>query len=72
MTNSVLLIYCAIASAFFLIGIILGKVLKKDVLHGGVELGIFNSFYLSSVWPITILSIFAGWGYDMVQEWKKL
>ncbi|MBO6031869.1 MAG: hypothetical protein J6Q22_10550 [Prevotella sp.] len=64
--------YCSIAFVLFLIGIFIGKILKKDILHGGVILGFFNSLFLSVLWPITILVIFIGWGYDAVQGWKKL
>jgi len=64
--------YAAVAVVLFLVGITFGKILKKDVLHGGIKLGIINSALLSSLWPITIICMLCGWGYEIVQEWKRL
>ena len=72
MIKEIFMWYSAIALALFMLGIFLDKILKKDILHGGVRLGFFNSLFLSSVWPVTLIVIFVGWSYDMVQEWKKL
>ena len=72
MQERIVIGYGIVALAFFIVGIIIGKILKKDVLHGGVELGIINSFLLSVVWPITLLCMISGWGYEAVKTWKKL
>ena len=66
------IVYCSVWAFFFLLGIIFGKILSKDVLGNGVKCGFLNSFYLSAVWPITILFAFAGWCYELWQEWKRL
>lgn len=70
--HTILIGYLAVAGLFFLVGITFGKVLKKDILHGSVMLGFFNSFILSIVWPIMVVLILIGWAYDVVQAWKKL
>lgn len=64
--------YLTVAGLFFLVGITIGKILKKDILHGSVMLGFFNSALLSTVWPIMVVLILIGWAYDVVQAWKKL
>ena len=72
MNHSILTMYLTIAGFLFLCGIVLGMVLKKDVLHGGVRLGIVNSMLLAIAWPATIVSIVCGWIYDVEQAWRKL
>jgi hypothetical protein len=72
MANKVAFAYLFIAGLLFLCGILFGKVLKKDVLHGGVSLGVINSALLSMAWPLTVIFMIFGWAYDIVQEWKKL
>ena len=72
MMHKVAMLYLAIAGFFALCGIVVGKILKKDVLHGGVQLGILNSVLLPAVWPVTIICILGGLIYDMVQAWKRL
>ena len=72
MQQNVAVVYLVVAAILFLSGIFSGKVLKKDVLHGGVRLGILNSALLSIVWPLTCVCMVCGWVYDMVQAWKKL
>ena len=70
--HNMLIGYLTVAGLFFLVGITIGKILKKDILHGRVMLGFFNSALLSIVWPIMVVLILIGWAYDVVQAWKKL
>lgn len=70
--HNMLIGYLTVAGLFFLVGITIGKILKKDILHGSVMLGFFNSALLSTVWPIMVVLILIGWAYDVVQAWKKL
>ena len=70
--HNILIGYLTVAGIFFLVGITIGKILKKDILHGRVMLGFFNSALLALVWPIMVVLILIGWAYDVVQAWKKL
>lgn len=72
MMHKVAMLYLAIVGVLALCGIVVGKILKKDVLHGGVQLGILNSILLSAVWPITIICIICGLIHDRVDAWKRL
>ena len=67
-----LISYLAVSCVFFLLGLVIGKVLKKDILHGKVMLGVMNSALLASVWPLAIVLCVVGWFYDAIQAWKKL
>ena len=67
-----LISYLAVSCVFFLLGLVIGKVLKKDILHGKVMLGVMNSALLASVWPLAIVLCVVGWLYDAIQAWKKL
>lgn len=64
--------YLAVAGLLFIIGLVIGKVYKKDILHGKVMLGVLNSALIASVWPLAIFLCTVGWLYDAVQAWKKL
>lgn len=64
--------YLFVSFVFFLLGLVIGKVLKKDILHGKVMLGVMNSALLASVWPLAIVLCVVGWLYDAIQAWKKL
>ena len=64
--------YSAISSLFFIFFISLGRIAKNRGLGNGVKCGIFNSFLLSALWPITALFGLLGWAYDIWQGWKKL
>ena len=66
------LIYVSVWAFLFLMGILFGVILKKDVLGNGVKCGIVNSFLLSATWPLTIICGLCGWAYDLWQGWKKL
>ena len=70
--HNLLLCYLTVGGLFFLVGLTIGKILKKDILHGRVMLGFFNSALLALVWPIMVVLILIGWAYDVVQAWKKL
>lgn len=70
--HQIVLLYLAIAFVLCLGCIGIGELFKKDILHGGMRLGVVNSFLLSIVWPITVICIFCGWVYDGIQAWKKL
>lgn len=70
--HNILIGYLTVAGLFFLVGITIGKILKKDILHGMVMLGFFNSALLSIVWPIMVVLILIGWAYEVVQAWKRL
>ena len=70
--HNMLIGYLTVAGLFFLVCITIGKILKKDILHGRVMLGVFNSSLLAIVWPIMVVLILIGWAYDVVQAWKKL
>ena len=70
--RTALMCYLAIAGFIFLAGVFVGKVLKKDVLHGKVMLGIMNSALLAIAWPVAIVLCIIGWLYDAIQAWKKL
>ena len=72
MIRTILFYYGIIWAAFFTVCTTIGVVLRKEPLHGGVKLGFVNSFLLSAAWPITILLMLFGWGYDAVASWKKL
>ena len=72
MVQKVEIAYLAVVVILFLSGIVLGRVLKKDILHGGVRLGVLNSALLSIVWPLTFVCMVCGWAYDIGQAWKKL
>lgn len=67
-----IIVYCSIWAFLFLMGLLFGKLLKKDIIGAGVKCGICNSFFLSAVWPITMLCVFLGWCYDVWQAWKRL
>lgn len=67
-----LISYLAVSCVFFLLGLVIGKVLKKDILHGKVMLGVMNSALLASVWPLAIVLCVVGWLYDAIQAWNKL
>lgn len=67
-----LLCYGAVSGALFIVGVVIGKIFKRDVLHGGVVLGFVNSFLLSLAWPVTVGCIVSGWVFDLYQEWKRL
>lgn len=70
--QAILICYLAISVVLFFIGIMIGKVFKKDILHGKVMLGVINSTLLSVVWPMVIVLCILGWLYDAIQVWKKL
>ena len=72
MLHSILLIYGVGAIIVFFTGLILGLVLKKDVLYGDVKLGVLNSFLLAVAWPLTFIVIQIGWLYEAIKIWKKL
>ena len=72
MLHSILIIYGIGAIIVFFTGLILGLVLKKDVLHGGVKLGVLNSFLLAVVWPLTFVVIQIGFLYEIMKIWKRL
>ena len=64
--------YLTVTGLVFLIGLTIGKVFKKDMLHGKVMLGVLNSALLAIVWPLAIVLCIIGWFYDAIQAWKKL
>lgn len=66
------LIYLYVAGFLFAIGIFIGKVLKKDILHGGVMLGFFNSAVLALAWPLTLFMFVLGVLHDTFKEYKRL
>ena len=66
------LAYLFVAALLFAIGILIGKVLKKDVLHGGVMLGFFNSAVLALAWPLTLSVFVLGVLHDTFKEYKRL
>jgi hypothetical protein len=66
------LIYLYVAGFLFAIGIFIGKVLKKDILHGGVLLGFFNSVVLALAWPLTLSVFVLGVLHDTFKEYKRL
>lgn len=70
--HTILIGYLAVAWLFFLVGITIGKILRKDILHGRVMLGFSNSGLLAIVWPIMVVLILIGWAYEVVQAWKRL
>lgn len=70
--HTILIGYLAVAGLFFLVGITIGKILRKDMLHGRVMLGFSNSGLLAIVWPIMVVLILIGWAYEVVQAWKRL
>lgn len=72
MLGRILLMYAAVAVWLFPILILIGFVLKKDILHGGVKLGLLNSIMLSVFWPFTFSCVICGWLYDFVQAWRRL
>lgn len=72
MIKTFLFCYVAVAAMLFIIGITFGMVLKKDILHGGMKLGIINSALLSSLWPITFICILCGFGYEAIQVCKRI
>ena len=67
-----LISYISVSCVFFLLGLVIGKILKKDILHGKVMLGVMNSALLASVWPLAMVLCVVGWFYDAIQAWKKL
>lgn len=66
------LIYLYVAGFLFAVGIFIGKVLKKDILHGGVMLGFFNSAVLALAWPLTLSVFVLGVLHDTFKEYKRL
>lgn len=66
------LVYLSVSCAMFLLGVLLGNVFRVDVIHGGMRLGIFNSFVLSFAWPVTFLLIVIGWAIDSANEFGRL
>ena len=70
--NIAAIAYCSVWAFLFFMGVLFGCIIKKDVLGNGVKCGIINSFFLSAVWPMTILCGLVGWAYDIWQGWKKL
>lgn len=72
MLAKILIGYCGIAVAMFLLAVIIGKILNKDVLGNGVKLGILNALLLSLFWPLTLILALCGVLYDVIRVWKKL
>lgn len=72
MLRAILFWYIGIALGLFLVGVVVGKLLRQDVLGGGVRLGIFNSLLLAVIWPITGILALVGLGYEIVRVWKKI
>lgn len=68
----ILIWYASISAWFFALFLFFGYVLKKDLLHGGVKLGMGNSIMLAVFWPLTVICVVCGWMYDMWQAWKKI
>lgn len=64
--------YLTIFGLGFMLGIVLGKILKRDALGNGMKLGIGNSLLLSAIWPVTLAVLLGGVVYDGIQIWKKL
>ena len=76
MTNDTMRIaaiaYCSVWGVLFLLGILFGVVLKKDILGNGVKCGIMNSFILSTFWPVTLFVLAVGWAISVWKGWKRL
>lgn len=67
-----IMIYGGIALIAFVVCLILGYFTKVDYIGQGVKLKFWNSLLIALFWPLMVLSLIAGWIYDVVLFCKNL